>query len=563
MTRFFPRFIIGGILLVAGVVGLGYSPTQISVAQEDKKGRENKNVGTLGSDQCINCHVQGWVFLPNPAPAPEYKELITTFLDRKEMAIWSGQDMHFFAFQCLDTPLAKTMEANLGYKVKEAAQCLVCHSVDTLPGKDLNVGTVQERFDITNGMSCEACHGFAKGWYDGHSVASWRKNTPEWKAEKGLLDMRNPHVRAEKCSSCHVGNSAEKKILTHDMYAAGHPPLVPLDVVTFSEQQPIHWIAGRKNEFLTKLSEGKIKFNIFTANGVDPGGKGSTPPSAEEQKKIARENYYYREGESKQVRDWAISSITTLFANIRLIHDEAATSSKEKRLMDFAMFDCFACHHDLKYPSDRQRRGYETVPGRPIIRKLSVDVVRAIIPAVAGADKLKEFDDGLLSVTKAIGKSPFAMDVTGEVTTATSKFEAWGKELLTTAEKTLYDKSKVEAIYKAVSSDILALPTKYEGVKSDKYIDYETAQQMTWAVKLLADECKAFGVSTPDVFDKGIEKLNPTQSGLPTKDGKPSLIFYLRYPKATGYTSVQDRLNERLDPMRLFNQVDYRKAFGQ
>ena len=43
------------------------------------------------------------------------------------------------------------------------------------------------------------------------------------------------------CLSCHVGNAAQGKVITHAMYAAGHPPLPAMDIATFALNQPQHW----------------------------------------------------------------------------------------------------------------------------------------------------------------------------------------------------------------------------------------------------------------------------------------------------------------------------------
>src|SRR5205085_7444380 len=51
----------------------------------------------------------------------------------------------------------------------------------------------------------------------------------------------NPTNRAALCASCHVGNAAEGKFVTHAMYAAGHPLLPSLEVATFSDEMPRHW----------------------------------------------------------------------------------------------------------------------------------------------------------------------------------------------------------------------------------------------------------------------------------------------------------------------------------
>ena len=56
-----------------------------------------------------------------------------------------------------------------------------------------------------------------------------------------MTDLWDPVRRSEICTSCHIGNYKEKKVITHAMYAAGHPPLPGFEAATFSEFQPRHW----------------------------------------------------------------------------------------------------------------------------------------------------------------------------------------------------------------------------------------------------------------------------------------------------------------------------------
>ena len=80
-----------------------------------------------------------------------------------------------------------------------------------------------------------------------------------------MIDVRNPIVRAEQCFGCHIGNAAEGKIITHEMYAAGHPPLPNIEIESYVAQLPRHWryldekVAalhlGRLGVKLTKLTQ--------------------------------------------------------------------------------------------------------------------------------------------------------------------------------------------------------------------------------------------------------------------------------------------------------------------
>src|SRR5947209_12356109 len=56
-----------------------------------------------------------------------------------------------------------------------------------------------------------------------------------------MTDLWDPAKRTALCASCHIGNKEQGKFVTHEMYAAGHPPLPGFEVATFSNQMPRHW----------------------------------------------------------------------------------------------------------------------------------------------------------------------------------------------------------------------------------------------------------------------------------------------------------------------------------
>src|SRR5947209_10193839 len=70
----------------------------------------------------------------------------------------------------------------------------------------------------------------------------WRGVASQAKEEQyRMADLWDPGKRSKTCASCHVGNSDEGKVVTHAMYAAGHPPLPGVEISTFSDAMPRHW----------------------------------------------------------------------------------------------------------------------------------------------------------------------------------------------------------------------------------------------------------------------------------------------------------------------------------
>ena len=129
--------------------------------------------------------------------------------------------------------------AEYGRPPAEWKDCLTCHAIYmALPEANVAAKT----FYTDDGVSCEACHGWADKWYPRHSNRRvWRELTAAAKEADGLYDMRDAHRRAERCSACHVGHAGEGKIVTHEMYAAGHPPLPGFEAASFCDMMPPHW----------------------------------------------------------------------------------------------------------------------------------------------------------------------------------------------------------------------------------------------------------------------------------------------------------------------------------
>src|SRR5690606_29164512 len=133
--------------------------------------------------------------------------------------------------------------------------CLACHSGFPLHDVEIKGGLIDPSLtkDSHNrlvwGVSCEACHGASRdgqvegrhfpGWLEHHRKPGWvNKPAKEKQEEFGYYDIRSPLAKARMCVSCHVGNAEEGRVVTHEMYAAGHPPLPNFELETFLQQMP-------------------------------------------------------------------------------------------------------------------------------------------------------------------------------------------------------------------------------------------------------------------------------------------------------------------------------------
>ncbi len=91
----------------------------------------------------------------------------------------------------------------------------------------------------------------------------------------------------------------------------------------------------------------------------------------------------------EQTRMVAISALGVFKASMELIAAHADIHAKNKNAdgwPEFAMYDCYACHHDLKSDSWRLENPSSGVPGRPGARTWSATLLPLVI-SHAQADK--------------------------------------------------------------------------------------------------------------------------------------------------------------------------------
>jgi Cytochrome c554 and c-prime len=230
---------------------------------------------------------------------------------QNEYSTWIVKDKHSKAYASLQGNVAERMATILGIgKAESAPKCLACHALDV-------PATQRARtFDLSEGVSCESCHGPAAAWLGPHTERDW---THEKSIAVGMYDTRDLTKRSEKCLSCHLGS--EEKSVDHEMIAAGHPDLY-FELDSFSAVMPRHW--------------------------KEPGEPGE-PENSDPW-------YGVRElttGQAVQLRQ----------SLLRL-----AARAHGKFWPEYSELQCYACHHSLTLPENswRQARGYSgRRPGDP------------------------------------------------------------------------------------------------------------------------------------------------------------------------------------------------------
>ncbi len=160
-----------------------------------------------------------------------------------------------------------------------------------------------------------------------------------------MRDLVTEAAQAALCADCHVGNLRENKFVTHAMYAAGHPPLPNFELQTFCDAMPQHW--QTPDELYAVLNEFPQRDKYFATNypKLFSAEQPATTPSS-----VAWRTRRLLIGGLEARRHW-----------VQMIVD----ASESDAWSDYALYDCTACHHELRQDSARQQFADSSVPGRP------------------------------------------------------------------------------------------------------------------------------------------------------------------------------------------------------
>jgi hypothetical protein len=147
-----------------------------------------------------------------------------------EYRVWLSEDDHSGAYKTLLKASSKKMAKKLGLASAHTAKiCLDCHA-DNVPKEKRG-----KKFQISDGIGCEACHGGAENWLSDHKEDG---ATHEKNISLGLYPSEKPRDRANLCLSCHLGT--KNKFATHRIMGAGHPRL-SFELESFTQNQPAHY----------------------------------------------------------------------------------------------------------------------------------------------------------------------------------------------------------------------------------------------------------------------------------------------------------------------------------
>jgi len=244
---------------------------------------------------------------------------------QNEYVTWSRSDKHARSYAVLLNDRSREIAKKLALPepAHKSDLCLDCHTHNPKPAQR------RRGFQITDGITCEACHGPAERWITTHVEpdATHAKNVA-----RGLYPTNNDVARARLCLSCHLGN--QHKFVTHKIMAAGHPRM-SFELDTFTQIGPAH-------------------FRI----------------DADWQK---------RKGTWDGVRAWAVGQAVTAQELLALLQ---GPRGRDGLFPELVLFDCHSCHHPM---ADKRNTAARVGAGPGFVRlnDASLLMLRQIVRRVA------------------------------------------------------------------------------------------------------------------------------------------------------------------------------------
>jgi nitrate reductase cytochrome c-type subunit len=268
---------------------------------------------------------------------------------QNEYSTWIVKDKHSKAYNALTGTIGERIATilNLG-KAENAPRCLACHSLNPPPADRAR------SFDLSEGVSCETCHGPASGWLGPHTERGF---TYEKSVALGMYDVRDLTKRTERCLGCHLGS--DEKYVDHEMIAAGHP-MLQFELDSFSAVMPRHWKDA--------------------ATPLDP----------------ERSDPVY------DVREMTVGEAVHLRQSLLWL----AARTRGKSWPEYSELQCEACHHSLTPPEQswRQARGYPgRRPGDPPWNASRYTVFHEVAHQLDGADA-EELDSGVARLAQLMSR---------------------------------------------------------------------------------------------------------------------------------------------------------------
>jgi hypothetical protein len=239
-----------------------------------------------------------------------------------EYQTWTREDRHAQAYRTLELAESKRIAANLGLASATTAKiCLDCHA-DNIPSDKRG-----PKFQISDGIGCEACHGGSEKWIESHAAES---AVHKDNVARGMYPSEQPLKRAQLCLGCHLGT--KDRFATHAIMGAGHPRL-SFELEAYTANQPAHYV-------------------------VDA-------------------DYDQRKGRIEGMNLWLTGQIESTRRMLTLLQTDMYHSGG--MFPEFAFYDCHSCHHPIdKIRWNAQRAGAGIKPGTLRLQTQNLIVLQAV-----------------------------------------------------------------------------------------------------------------------------------------------------------------------------------------
>ena len=359
---------------------------------------------------------------------------------QNEYLTWSRTDKHARAYNVLLNERSQRIAKNLGLKqpAHEAKICLDCHA-HVIPEERRG-----ERFKITDGITCESCHGPAQKWVKTHvesdhaGAALHAKNI-----EDGLYPTSDPVARAKLCMSCHYGN--KDKLVTHRIMGAGHPRM-SFELDTFTEIAPKHFVVDKDYSERKKVWDG--------------------------------------------AKTWAIGQALAVSETMTILADPKR--GRDGVFPELVLFDCHACHHAMSDNrwSPKTAFGPSISPGLVRLNDSSMLMLRAITRALDPT-----LGDRVTAQTQKLHR---AIAGEGDAFVEAAALKKLAEETVPVMSSASFSSQTMTAVLSRLIED---------GIQGT-YSDYSAAEQATLAIGSVgAFLAKQGALAAPQKFNAGLKKL--------------------------------------------------------
>ena len=258
---------------------------------------------------------------------------------QNELLTWqddsSQAGAHSRAYKVLLGPRAAAIAAKLGIGAAgRAPECLGCHADPAPPALR------GPRFDIADGVGCEACHGGSGGWLASHYAVG---ATHAGNVARGMAALDDVKVRAGVCLDCHLNAGRKTQFVTHRIMAAGHPRL-------------------------------SFELDLFTAL---------------QQHHSEDADYRQRKVVAGGVKTWAVGQAMALDRALALYANPAF--GQDGAFPQLVFFDCHACHRAISDKADWRpaalaNPGRAVTPGTPVFNDENLIMLSAAARIAAPGD---------------------------------------------------------------------------------------------------------------------------------------------------------------------------------